>query len=75
MSSALSRIAEELCYRRMQIFYVFTASAFFVFLQVLYLVFADPTPAAYVVSVFNLAGLGSLAALTGATLWYCKANQ
>lgn len=75
MSDALSRIAEELCYRRMQIFYVFTASAFFVLLQVLYLLFADPVPAAYVVSVFNLVGLGSLTVLSGLTLWYCKSRQ
>lgn len=58
----------------MQIFSVFTLSAFLLLLQVPYLLVVGPNTAVYVVSVLNIITLGPLAVLSGVAIWYCKAN-
>lgn len=74
MSNAMSTIVGEICDRRMEIFFVFTVSTFFMLLQAVYLLFIDPDPAVYVISVVNLVGLGVSATVSGVALWYCKSN-
>ena len=74
MSNARSTIVREICNRRMQIFYVFALSAFFLLLQIPYLLVVEPNTALYVISVLNVIALGTIAALSGIAIWYCKAN-
>ena len=74
MSNARSTIVRGICNRRMQIFYVFSLSAFFLLLQIPYLLVVDPNTALYVISVLNVIGLGTVTLLSGAAIWYCKAN-
>ncbi|MFC4551142.1 MULTISPECIES: hypothetical protein [Halorussus] len=74
MSNARSTILREICNRRMQIFYVFALSGFFLLLQLPYLLVVDPNTALFVISVLNVVGLGTVTVLSGAAIWYCKTN-
>ncbi|WP_275737476.1 hypothetical protein [Halorhabdus sp. SVX81] len=74
MTDGPSMFMVEICDRRMQFFYIFAFSLFFLLLMVPYLFILDPTSAVYVVSALNAFGLGTFALLSGVAILYCKRN-
>jgi len=64
----------EICDRRMQFFYIFAFSLFFLLLMIPYLFVIEPNSALYVVSALNAFGLAVFVLLSGAAIWYCKRN-
>ncbi|CCQ34013.1 conserved hypothetical protein [Halorhabdus tiamatea SARL4B] len=74
MSDEPSMFMVEICDRRMQFFYIFAFSLFFLLLTIPYLFVIDPNSALYVVSTLNAVGLGIFALLSGLAIFYCKRN-
>ncbi|ACV12287.1 hypothetical protein Huta_2120 [Halorhabdus utahensis DSM 12940] len=72
MTDEPSMFMVEICDRRMQFFYIFAFSLFFLLLMIPYLFVLDPNSAVYVVSAMNAFGLGVFALLSGGAIWYCK---